>query len=108
MPGLIDVETLGGHRYDGNLAGVKGGFAGLESENAGSTRGQNAGVAGGARGALSPVSIGVPASFYEDVLKITTAGDEAGGNHVVAVPPHRSNGSLNGNGHHAGVTTWPA
>ena len=108
MPGLIDVETLGGHRYDGNLAGVKGGFAGLESENAGSKRGQNGGVAGGARGALSPVSIGVPASFYEDALKITTAGDEAGGNQVVAVPPHRSNGSLNGNGHHAGVTTWPA
>jgi DNA primase catalytic core len=108
MPGLIDVETLGGHRYDGNLAGVKGGFAGLESENAGSTRGQNGGVAGGARDALSPMSIEVPASFYEDVLKITTAGDEAGGNHVVAVPPHRSNGSLNGNGHHAGVTTWPA
>jgi DNA primase catalytic core len=108
MPGLIDVETLGGHRYDGNLAGVKGGFAGLESENAGSTRGQNGGVAGGARGALSPMPIGVPASFYEDVLKITTAGDEAGKNHVVAVPPHRSNGSLNGNGHNAGVTTWPA
>jgi DNA primase len=108
MPGLIDVETLGGHRYDGNLAGVNGGFAGLEGENAGSTRGQNGGVAGGARGALSPMSIGVTASFYEDALKITTAGDEAGENQVVAVPRHRSNGSLNGNGHHAGGATWPA
>ena len=113
MPGLIDierlrVETLGGHRYDGNLAGVKGGFAGLESENAGPTRGQNGGFAGGARGALSPMPIGVPASFYEDALKITTTGEEAGENHVVAVQPHRSNGSLNGNGHHAGGATWPA
>jgi DNA primase len=108
MPGLIDVETLGGHRYDGNLAGVNGGFAGLEGETAGSTRGQNGGVAGGARGALSPMSIGVTASFYEDALKITTAGDEAGENQVVAVPRHRSNGSLNGNGHHAGGATWPA
>jgi DNA primase catalytic core len=107
MPGLIDVETLGGHRYDGNLAGVKGGFAGPESENAGSTRGQNGGVAGGARGASSPMPIGVPAAFYEDALKIITAVHEVEENHVVAVPPHRSNGSLNGNGHHAGGATWP-
>jgi hypothetical protein len=46
--------------------------------------------------------------FYGDTLGITTQGEEAGGNHVVAVQPHRSNGSLNGAGHHAGVTRWPA
>jgi hypothetical protein len=51
--------------------------------------------------------IGVPAAFYEDALKIITAVHEVEENHVVAVPPHRSNGSLNGNGHHAGGVTWP-
>jgi DNA primase catalytic core len=107
MPGLIDVEKLGGHRYDGNLAGVKAEFAGPQGENAGPTRGQNAGVAGGARGEPSPVSMRVPVSFYEDALKIATT-DAAVENRVIAVQPHRSNGSLNGNGHHAGVTRWPA
>jgi DNA primase len=107
MPGLIDVETLGGHRYDGNLAGVKAEFAGPQGENAGPTRGENAGVAAGARGEPSPVAMRVPASFYEDALKIATT-DAAVENRVVAVQPHRSNGSLNGNGHHAGATTWPA
>src|ERR1019366_4432916 len=38
MPGLIDVEKLRSYKYDGNLAGVKAGFAGLEGENAGSKR----------------------------------------------------------------------
>ncbi len=107
MPGLIDVEKLGGHRYDGNLAGVKTEFAGPKPENAGPTRGQNAGVAGGARGESSPVSMRLPVPFYEDALKIATV-DAADENRIVAVQPHRSNGSLNGNGHHAGVTTWPA
>jgi DNA primase catalytic core len=107
MPGLIDVEKLGGHRYDGNLAGVKTEFAGPKPENAGPTRGQNAGVAGGARDEPSPVSMRLPVPFYGDALKIATT-DVADENRVVAVQPHRSNGSLNGNGHHAGVTTWPA
>jgi hypothetical protein len=49
----------------------------------------------------------VPAPFYEDALKITVK-DAAEQNHVIAVQPHRSNGSMNGNGHHRGGTTWPA
>jgi len=49
----------------------------------------------------------LPVPFYEDALKIATV-DAADENRIVAVQPHRSNGSLNGNGHHAGVTTWPA
>ena len=60
------MEKLGGYKYDGNFAGVKDKFAVLESENAGSKRGQNGGVAGGARGEESPVSIGVKGSFYEN------------------------------------------
>lgn len=105
MPGLIDVETLGGHRYDGDLAGVKAQFAGTQVENAGSTRGQNAGVAAGTRGRPSPASAGLPASLYKEELKNTVPGNR-GELPVVAVP-HRSHGSMNGNGHPAGATQWP-
>jgi DNA primase catalytic core len=91
MAGLIDVEKLGGYKYDGNFAGVKAGFAGLESENAGSKRGQNGRVAGGARGEESPVSIGVKGSFYENEPK-NTVGEETEEEAVVAAL-HRNNGS---------------
>jgi len=46
----------------------------------------------------------VPAPFYEDALKITSA-DGAEQNRIVAVQPHSMNG--NGNGHRGG-TAWPA
>jgi DNA primase catalytic core len=91
MAGLIDVEKLGGYKYDGNFAGVKDRFAGLEDENAGSKRGQNGGVAGGSRGDESPVSIGVQGSFYENEPK-NTVGEETEENAVVAAL-HRNNGS---------------
>jgi len=91
MAGLIDVEKLGGYKYDGNFAGVKDRFTGLESENAGSKRGQNGGVAGGARGEESPVSIGVKDSFYGNEPK-NTVGEETEENAVV-VALHRNNGS---------------
>jgi DNA primase len=98
MPGLIDVEKLRNYKYDGNLAGVKAEFAG-------STRGQNAGVVGDARGEPSPVSMRVAMPFYEDALKITPL-DGPDENRVIAVQPRSMNG--NGNGHHAGGATWPA
>jgi hypothetical protein len=94
MAGLIDVEKLGGYKYDGNFAGVKDRFAGLESENAGSKRGQNGGVAGGARGEESPVSIGVKGSFYENEPK-NTVGEETEEEAVVAAL-HRNNGHKKG------------
>jgi DNA primase catalytic core len=97
QPTLLGLE----HGYDAKKSG-------LEGEKSGGGLGQVRGVSGGGAGQASPVSMRLPVPFYEDVLKITTTGEEARGNHVVAVPPHRSNGSLNGNGHHAGVTTWPA
>ena len=62
---------------------------------------------GGGLGEPSPVPMRVPMPFYEDGPK-NTAKDETEENRIVAVQPHRTNGSLNGNGHHAGVTTWPA
>jgi DNA primase len=85
MPGLIGVEKLGGHKYDGNLAGVKAGFAGLESENAGSTRGQNGGVAGGSRGSSSPISIGVPDELDFDLPEIAYTGAERNGHRVLTM-----------------------
>ena len=87
MPGLIDVEKLGGYSYDFN-------FAGLEDENAGSKRGQNGGVAGESRGDESPVSIGVKGDFCENELK-NTVEEETEENAVVAAL-HRNNGHKKG------------
>jgi hypothetical protein len=94
MAGLIDVEKLGGYKYDGKFAGVNDELAGPESENAGSKRGQNGGVAGGSRGEESPVSIGVKGSFYEKEPK-STVGEETEEDAVVAAL-HRNNGSKKG------------
>jgi DNA primase catalytic core len=96
MPGLIDVEKLRSYKYDGNLAGGKAEFAGP-------TRGQNGGIAVGARSEPSSVSMRVAVPFYEDALKIAVP-ERVEENRVVAVQPR----SMNGNEHHAGVTTWPA
>ena len=102
MPGLIDVEKLGGHDYDGNLAGVKAGSRG---------RSENAGQAGSKRGVSrrwsrseeSPVSIGVQGTFYEKEPKNTTK-ETTEENPVVVVPPR-----VNGNGAaHRGGMSWPA
>ncbi len=94
MPGLIDVEKLGGYKYDVNFAGVNAESAGLESENAGPKRGQNGGVAGGSRGTVSPISIGVRGHFNEKSPKNTTT-EETEEDGVVTMP-HRNNGSLKG------------
>ena len=94
MAGLIDVEKLGGYKYDANFAGVKAENAGLESENAGPKRGQNGGVAGGSRGKESPVSIGVQDYFCENPPENTTA-EETEEDAVVAAP-HRNNGRMKG------------
>jgi hypothetical protein len=88
------------HRYDAKKSG-------LEGQKSGSGLAPVRGMSGGGVSSKSPVSMQVPASFYEDALKITTA-DAAEQSRVVAVQPHRSNGSVNGNGHHAGGAAWPA
>jgi hypothetical protein len=97
MAGLIDVEKLGGYKYDGNFAGVKDRLAGLESENAGSKRGQNGGVAGGSRGEESPVSIVVQGSFYGKHQKITLE-EQTKTESVVIVAPRQT----------LEVAKWPA
>ena len=81
--------------------------SGLEGRKSGGGLAQVRGVSGGGVSSKSSVSMQVPTPFYEDALKITTP-DAAGQNRAVAAQPHRSNGSLNGAGHHAGVTRWPA
>jgi DNA primase catalytic core len=97
MPGLIDVEKLRSYKYDGNLAGEKAGCAGLKEENAGSKRPHSGGVAGGARPHESPISIGVPAAFYEDARESTYLEEEE--EPPIVVVPSRPNGSMNGAGH---------
>ena len=94
MAGLIDVEKLGGYKYDVNFAGVNAENAGLESENAGSKRGQNGGVAGGSRGASSPISIGVRGRFSENRPENTTTEETE--EDAVVTMPHRNNGRMKG------------
>jgi hypothetical protein len=85
MPGLIDVEKLRGHRYDGNLAGVEPEFAGLMQENAGATRPHIAGVAGGARSRSSPISIGLPDDLDFDLPELAYTGHERNGHRVLSM-----------------------
>jgi hypothetical protein len=94
MAGLIDVEKLGGYKYDVNFAGVNAENAGLESENAGPKRGQNGGVAGGSRGASSPISIGVRGRFSENRPENTTTEETE--EDAVVTMPHRNNGRMKG------------
>jgi hypothetical protein len=93
------------------LPGMEHGYdakkSGLEGQKSGGGLAQVRGVSGGGLSEKSSVPMRVAVPFYEDVLK-NTVKDETEENRIVAVQPHRTNGSLNGNGHHAGVTTWPA
>jgi DNA primase catalytic core len=102
QPAEESQPTLPGleHGYDAKKSG-------LEGQKSGGSLGQVWGVSGGGLGDKSPASMRLPVPFYEDALK-STVKERAGENQVVAVPPHRSNGSLNGNGHHAGGAAWPA
>jgi DNA primase catalytic core len=101
QPAEESQPTLPGleHRYDAEKSG-------LEGQKSGAGLGQVWGVSGAGLGDPSPISTRLPVPFYENGLKITVR-DVAGENQVVAVPPHRTNGSLNGNGHHAGGAAWP-
>jgi DNA primase catalytic core len=92
QPTLLGLE----HGYDAKKSG-------LEGQKSGGGLGQVRGVSGGGAGDKSPVPMRLPTPFYEDGLKITTQ-DVAGENRVVAVQPR----SMNGNGHRAEATRWPA
>jgi DNA primase catalytic core len=86
--------------YDGN-------FAGLEDNFAGTSRADSGGVAGGARGEESPVSMRPVAVFRPNRAKNTDTGSVAEGEvyPVVVVPMPRPNGK--GNGKMEG-SAWPA
>ena len=77
LPGLIDIDKLKTHRYDAKNAGS-------ESQFAGPTRGQNGGIAGGARGEVSPATTRRNGAFSSDSEKFTFR-DHAE-NHVVPAP----------------------
>jgi DNA primase catalytic core len=91
MPGLIDVEKLGGRNYDGNFAGSGSEFAGQAGRNAGPARGQNGRVAAGSRSEESPLSMRPGGPFCGNELKNTTP--EGMENKEVAVVPSRVNGA---------------
>jgi hypothetical protein len=74
LAGLIDAEKLPSYTYDEKNAGENGQFAG-------STRPQNGGIAGGARGEESPALARRNGHLTRNLEKLTTR--EAGGNHVV-------------------------
>jgi DNA primase len=67
LPGLIDIEKLGIHDYDKKNAGLEGRFAG-------SKRGQNGGMAGGARGEAEPAMTGLGADFSRFLQKNIDTG----------------------------------
>jgi len=69
LPGLIDVEKLKSHEYDKKNAGPQGRFAG-------SKRGQNGGIAGGARGEAEPVTTGLGADLGRFSRKSTDTGEK--------------------------------
>jgi DNA primase catalytic core len=94
QPALPGLEC----EYDGNKSG-------LEGQKSGSSPAQVRGMSGGGTGQASPVSMQLPAIFYEDALK-NTLGDVADAAPVVVLPP-RPNGSMNGNGHRSDAA-WPA
>jgi DNA primase catalytic core len=91
--------------YDGNFAGETANFAGSEGNFAGTSRADSGGVAGGARGEESPVSMRPVAVFRPNRTKNTDTGSVAEGEvyPVVVVPMPRPNG----NGRMEG-SAWPA
>jgi len=93
QPALPGLEC----EYDGNKSG-------LDGQKSGSSPAQVRGMSGGGAGQASPVSMRLPAIFYEDALENTIGG--AADAPVVIVPP-RPNGSMNGNGHRSDAA-WPA
>jgi DNA primase catalytic core len=91
--------------YDGNFAGETANFAGSEGNFAGTSRADSGGIAGGARGEESPVSMRLVAVFRPNRAKNTDTGPvaEAVVHPVVVVPMSRPNG----NGR-TGGSAWPA
>ena len=95
--------------YDGNFAGETANFAGLEDNFAGTSRADSGGIAGGARGEESPVSMRPVAVFRPNSAKNTDTGPvaEAVVHPVVVVPMPKPKPNGKGNGKMEG-SAWPA
>ncbi len=93
--------------YDANFAGEAANLAGLEGNFAGTSRAGSGGIAGGARGDESPVSMRTVAVFRPNRAKNTDTGteNEAVVYPIVAIPMTKPNGK--GNGRMEG-SAWPA
>jgi DNA primase catalytic core len=90
--------------YDANFAGEATNFAGLESNFAGTSRAGSGGIAGGARGEESPVSMRPVAVFRPNRAKNTIEKETEITSVVAAL--HRNNG--NGRMRDSEGSAWPA
>jgi DNA primase len=82
LPGLIDVENLGIHGYDGKKYGPKG-------EKYGPSTPQVAGVFGGGTGGPDPIKTGPRGDFSRFPRKSTDTGSEEKEPVVIAVASKR-------------------
>jgi hypothetical protein len=78
LGGLIDMDVLSKHSYDGKKSG-------LEAGRSGSSRPQVGGVSGTVKTAPSPISIGLPDDADFDLPEITYRGAERNGHHVLTM-----------------------
>jgi DNA primase catalytic core len=78
LPGLIDVGTLGKHKYDGKKSELK-------PESSGSSRPQAGGVSGSLKSASAPISMRVREDAEFEIEENTYRGTQPNGHYVVAM-----------------------
>jgi hypothetical protein len=76
LGGLIDMDVLSKHAYDGKKSELEAGWSG-------SGRPQVGGVSGSVKTAPPPISIGLPDDVEFEVVKSTYTGAERNGHQVV-------------------------
>ena len=77
LGGLIDMDVLSKHNYDGKKSGLEAGWSG-------SSRPQVGGVSGAVKTAPPPISIGLPDDADFDLPEITYRAAKPNGHYVVA------------------------
>jgi len=78
LPGLIEIESLGKHNYDGKKSGLRG-------QLSGSSRPQVGGMSGSLKTAPSPISMWVEEDTEFEIEENTYRGSQTNGHYVVAM-----------------------
>ncbi|HEY2472896.1 MAG TPA: CHC2 zinc finger domain-containing protein [Terracidiphilus sp.] len=78
LPGLIDVDALGKHHYDGKKSGLRG-------QLSGSSRPQVGGMSGSLKTAPPPISMRVEEDTEFEIEENTYRGSQPNGHYVVAM-----------------------